>query len=340
MHVFGQLPNGETIHAYTLCNKNGFRIKLIDYGATLVSFKIPTVANQTKELALGFDTLDEYITHPYYFGCTIGRVANRISHGKFLFQNKQIQLTRNIKQHHLHGGLNGFDKKIWHAKPFQTDKSTGVTFSRVSHDGEEGYPGNLEVQTIYELDDDNALTICFLATTDQTTPVSLTNHTYWNLAGAGTQSILNHELQLSSNQFLATDDHLIPTGDIKSVINTPFDFTAPKLLADHIHQSNGYDLCYVLNNMKQELNHVATVRDTHSNRTMDVYTTQPAMQFYSGNYLAETKIADNRITNQHGGFCLETQSLSDAVNHSHFPSTLLHPGETYHHKTIFKVSNT
>jgi aldose 1-epimerase len=320
--AFGTLPTGEIIQQYHLENALGTVAKLINYGATLTSLTLIDHDQQPVVVTLGFDTLQEYLTHPYYFGCTVGRVANRIAHGKFRYQDKFFQLSCNENPaSHLHGGNKGFDKVVWNAKIIEKEDRIGVEFSYFSPDGEEGYPGNLKVSTTYYLTNTNELTIAYSATTDQPTALSLTNHTYWNLAGTGT--ILDHELQIMADQFLETDAMHLPTGKISSVTETDYDFREPQRIGARIHAISGYDNYYILS----DETYAARVSDRVSGRSLTIYTTQLGMQFYSGNYLPKPWT----------GFCLETQGYPDAVNHAHFPSIILLPGEVYSHETKYQL---
>ncbi|MES2217488.1 MAG: aldose epimerase family protein [Pseudomonadota bacterium] len=313
---------------YKLINKQGMQINLMNYGATLTSLKIPDKRGNLVELTLGFDELEPYLTHPFYFGCTIGRVANRITNGLFKLNNKNYQLICNENIHsHLHGGKQGFDKIFWQSR--QQDNS--VTFSHLSAANEEYYPGNLSVDVTYELTDDNELKIHYHATTDQATPVNLTNHTYWNLRGAGNGDILSHELEIFSHQYVETNAKHLPTGRLLGTPNSPFDFRIAKPIGERIRKVTGYDHCYLLDGQL-----AARVREPKSGRMMEVHTTQPGMQFYSGNYLASYRIAESRRTNRWGAFCLETQGLPDAVNHRLFPSIILEPEQVYRHTTSYK----
>jgi aldose 1-epimerase len=328
----GYLKNGSEVSQFTLRNVHGMTLKLMNYGATLMSVKTP---DQT-ELTLGFDTLEEYLKHPFYFGCTIGRVANRIAVGQFHYQNKLYSLACNENNFtHLHGGHQGFDKVLWQAQIFQAENGCGVTFSYLSPDGEENYPGNLSVKVLYFLSDENAIHISYWAQTDNATPVNLTNHTYWNLAGAGSNTILEHEMQIFADKYLETDARSLPTGKIIGVADTDFDFQTPQSIGKRIQKVGGYDHCYVVDDPKLHL--AARARDPNSQRTLETYTTQPGLQFYSGNSLKNYLIAAEQMTQQWGAFCLETQGYTDAVNHANFPSILLQPGETYQHETIYKI---
>jgi aldose 1-epimerase len=319
--------NTVTPTQYTLTNIQGTQVNLMDYGATLTSLKIATPTGLV-ELTLGFDTLTDYQNHPFYFGCTVGRVANRIANGQFNFQKTRYQLACNENAFsHLHGGHKGFDKVFWHGE----QKNNLVTFSYMSNDGEENYPGNLTVKASYELTDANELKINFNAITDAPTPVNLTNHTYWNLRGAGSGDILNHELEIFSERYLETGLHHLPTGRLLPIRQTPFDFRNRQVIGKYIQEIAGYDHCYLT---RDKL--AARVREPDSGRVMEVYTTQPGIQFYTGNYLQDYPIANQRRTQRWGGFCLETQGLPDAVNQPRFPSVMLLPNQVYQHATIYK----
>jgi aldose 1-epimerase len=329
---FGTLSSGEKIYQYHLKNARGTVAKLINYGATLTSFNMLDQAQRPLEIVLGFDTLQEYLTHPYYFGCTIGRVANRIANGKFCYADNVIQLHCNENTtSHLHGGNKGFDKVVWDAKIIETETQVGIEFSYQSPDGEEGYPGNLSVIASYYLSNTNELKIAFSATTDQTTAVSLTNHTYWNLAGSGT--ILDHELQISADEYLETDNRHLPTGKICSVTNTIYDFREPNRIGERIKNHAGYDSYYILSDTLC----AARVSDMASGRVLEVETTQPGIQFYSGHYLRHEKTTAQQLLQPWAGFCLETHGYPDAMNHPNFPPMMLQPHEVYAHETIYRI---
>jgi aldose 1-epimerase len=353
--LFGTLPNGEAVTQFQLTNSNGVCAKIINYGATLTSFKLP--AENNPEIVLGFDTLEDYLKHEFYFGCTIGRVANRIAHGRFTYQDKTYSLACNFKQrHHIHGGVKGFDKVVWRGEAFSEDNAVGVKFSYLSKDGEEGYPGNLEVICTYILTNDNELKINFWAKTDKATPIDLTNHTYWNLAGEG--DVLDHELQVFADRYIITDQEYIPNGEIRSVHNTPLDFTQPRVIGDRIKEAGGYDLFYFNESPltrratrveaappslrsphkgRGEIKLIAKLIEHKTKRAIEVLTTQPGLQFYTGNSLYEYTIAGNRKINKYSAFCLETQGFPDAVNHLNFPSPFLLPDQVYQQETIYKL---
>jgi aldose 1-epimerase len=335
---FGRMPSGKEINQFNITNQNGLAIKLTNYGATLASLKVPAAGGQLVELTLGFDTLKEYLNHPFYFGCTVGRVANRIAKAAFQYQKQAFQLARNEDGLcHLHGGNKGFDKVIWDAISFRGNDAAGVEFSYTSRDNEENYPGNLKVKVTYALTSDNELKIIYTATTDRPTPVNLTNHTYWNLAGAGHGTVLDHEVEIFSDAYLPTDQHHIPSGEIKDVTGSAFDFRSARSIGERIKQVSGYDHCYVLKSSDKSLQLAARVKDPASGRVLETYTTQAGMQFYSGNSLVDYAIAEGKSTQAWGGFCLETQGFPDAVNQTNFPSIVLLPGEIYQHETVYKI---
>jgi aldose 1-epimerase len=330
---FGRLPTGEAVSQYSLTNNLGTTVKLINYGATLTSFSLLDSTGKPVEITLGFDTLQEYLLHPYYFGCTIGRVANRIAHGKFDYQGKTFKLNCNENpMSHLHGGTQGFDKIIWDGNIIETEETIGVEFYHMSPDGHEGYPGNLCVTTTYSLTHLNELKITFHATTDQATAITLTNHTYWNLAGSGT--ILDHELQIMADRYLETDTQHLTTGNIGTVRDTIYDFREIQRIGSRMQNNFGYDNYYILSGEKL----AARVSDTVSGRLLEVQTTQPGLQFYSGNHLGNDTISKQRQLQCWAGLCLETQGYPNAVNHLNFPSIILLPNEVYAHESIYRLS--
>jgi len=339
--IFGELPDGQTVTQYTLRNPSGLSISVINYGATLTSVKVPGLGGTVHELTLGFDKLQDYLNHHFYFGATIGRVANRIANAHFQYQGSDFYLSKNPGYaHHLHGGEKGFDKVIWQSEvSMQRDKAS-VEFSLISPDGDQGYPGALEVKTTYSLTLANELKISFEAKTDRTTPVDLTNHTYWNLTGAGSGTVFDHVLQVFADQYVMTDKDLLPTGQIAEVNGSPFDFRQPHHLGERLDQTTlgGYDLCFVL---AATINHeprlAAQIKAPYSGRTLEITTTQPGLQFYTGNNLRSCSIADGLMTQKYGGFCMETQNLPGAVKYAQFPSPFLAPGELYHHETCYRL---
>jgi aldose 1-epimerase len=334
---FGLLPTGEVVWQYQLHNRNGVVATFINLGATLVSLSVPDKNGARTELTLGFDTIEEYLAHPFYFGCTVGRVANRIARGQFQLHHKRHQLTCNENPHsHLHGGAKGFDKVVWQAELVNVGGVAGIEFSYFSFTGEEHYPGNVLVKVTYVLTNMNELKIIYSGESDKATPLNLTNHTYWNLNGAGAGNILNHEIQLISEPYLLTDTHHIPTGEIKSVLGTDYDFRTPALLDERMGRIGGYDDFYILDNDKN-LRLAARAHSRDAQRALEVYTTEAGIQFYTGNYLTDYHISNVKKTSRWGGFCFETQGFPDAVNHAYFPQVILEPGETYQQETIYRL---
>ncbi len=331
---FGSTSDDRKVFGFEVSNSQGISLKVINYGATLISMKTPDKTGVREEITLGFSSMSDYEHHSPYFGSTIGRVANRIRDGVFKCEGVNYQLAKNEKNRsHLHGGLTGFDKVIWDLKADTRNDKISLTCEYNSPDGEEGYPGHLQTTVTYILDESNCLTINYVAETDRTCPVNLTNHTYWNLTGSVRGSILNHELKLNCDHFLPVDDQLIPTGILKSVTGTPWDFRQPRRIGEDIEAVGGYDHCFVISMERGSCIPVATLFDPVSGREMKISTTEPGIQFYSGNFLENLK---EKGFNKHDGLCLETQLFPDAVNQESFPSILLKVGETYTHKTVHK----
>jgi aldose 1-epimerase len=343
---FGTAPGGAAVDVYTLTNSNGIRARSITYGAIVQTLEAHDRNGQLGDVELGFDDMKGYEGNSPYFGAIVGRYGNRIARGRFTIDGHEYTLATNDGPNHLHGGLKGFDKVVWTGEPFHTDTSAGVVLGYTSRDMEEGYPGTLQVRVTYALTNANELAIAYHATTDKATPVNLTNHTYWNLAGDGTRDILDHQLQLEADSMTPVDSTLIPTGEIRSVAGTPFDFrTATAIGArigaddQQIRYGRGYDHNFVLTrNGATGLAHAAHVTEPTTGRTLDVYTTEPGVQFYSGNFL------DGTVTGKHGhvyrhryGFALETQHYPDSPNHANFPSTILRPGGVYDTRTVFRL---
>lgn len=339
--VFGELPDGETVTQYTLRNPSGMSISIINYGATLTSVKVPGLGGAVHELTLGFDQLQEYLDHDFYFGSTIGRVANRIAKASFNYQGKDFSLTKNKGYaHHLHGGEKGFANVVWQPEVSIQSDIASVEFSYVSPDGDQGYPGTLEVKTTYSLTLANELKITFDAKTDRVTPVDLTNHAYWNLAGAGNGTVLEHVLQVFADRYVVIDKDLLPTGQIAEISGTPFDFRQPHHLGERLKDTpiDGYDICFVLPmKMNSGPRLVAQIKEPLSGRTLEVHTTQPGLQFYTGNSLKSYPISGGLTTQRYGGFCMETQNFPGAVHYPQFPSPFLLPGDQYHHETIYRL---
>jgi aldose 1-epimerase len=342
---FGELADGTPMSMYTLTNRKGANMKVINYGGIITSLTMPDRNGKLEDIVLGYDSLERYLTASPYFGALIGRYGNRIAKGKFSLDGKEYTLAVNNGANHLHGGIKGFDKVIWTAQQQPAEEGVALKLTYVSKDLEEGYPGNLNVEVVYTLTDRNELKIDYKATTDKKTVVNLTQHTYFNLT-AGKQDILSHILTLNADRFLPVDKTLIPTGELKSVDNTPFDFRKPMMVGKRIGEKdeqlkfgNGYDHCWVLNAAKDGMNNAATLYDSISGREMIVYTTEPGIQFYSGNFLdGSNKGKDNIVYKFRTGLCLETQHFPDSPNKPAFPTVVLNPGETYTSQTVYKFS--
>lgn len=339
----GRLPDGSAVSAFTLTNDHGLEVKVISYGAIIVSLETPDRDGNFADIVLGYDDLDGYLRDTSYFGAVVGRYANRIAGGRFTLDGEVYTLETNNGPNHLHGGLRGFDKVNWHAEPFERHDRLGVTLEYTSRDGEEGYPGTLSARVTYVLTNDNELSVEYRATTDRATPVNLSQHSYFNLAGHGSRDVLEHELTANADRYTPVDASLIPTGVIAPVEGTPFDFRQPTAMgaridADHpqIRYGGGYDHNFALNREEADLFHAARVFEPESGRTLDVFTTEPGLQFYSGNFLDGSTVGKaGRVYHRRFGFCLETQHFPDSPNRPDFPSTILRPGETYQSRTVF-----
>lgn len=337
---FGALPSGESVDLFTLTNAKGTVAKLTTYGAMLTELHVADKAGKLANVVLGFDNLQQYLAGHPYLGPTIGRVANRIAGGRFTLDGKTYQLAKNENGvHHLHGGTKGFDKVLWKAEPFSNGTEAGVIFTYRSPDGEEGMPGSLNVTVIYTLTDANELKIEYSATTDKPTPVNLTNHSYFNLSGAGSGTILDHELMITADRYTPADETLIPTGQIARVAGTPLDFTKSTVIGARIAQvPGGYDHNYVLNSGGGHLALAARLHDPRTGRTMDILTTEPGIQFYSGNFLDGSAKGLGGAYHKHYGLCLETQHFPDSVNKPDWPSIILKSGQQYSHVTVHKFT--
>jgi aldose 1-epimerase len=345
--AFGKTPDGKEILLYVLTNKEGLEAAVSNFGGDLVSLKVPDRSGKLGDIVLGYDTLDGYVNDKNFFGGTIGRYGNRIAQGKFSVNGVTYTLVRNNGENHLHGGSIGFNKVIWQAKEVSSKEGPSLQLNYLSKDGEEGYPGNLSVQVTYTLTDGNALRIDYQATTDKDTVVNLTNHSYFNLSGNAAGDILEHQLVISADQYTPVDAGLIPTGELRAVQGTPFDFRKLTAIGARIEQGDeqlklgkGYDHNWVLNREKKRgLALAARVSDAKSGRQMEVWTTEPGIQFYSGNFLDGTVHGKGgQIYAHRSGFCLETQHFPDSPNHPKFPSTVLKPGAQYQTTTIYKFS--
>ncbi|WP_104205413.1 aldose epimerase family protein [Billgrantia saliphila] len=352
--TFGELPDGRTVDVYRIANANGIEMRVINYGGIIVSLKTPDKHGEFDDIALGFDSLEAYLSDTYrqanpYFGALIGRYGNRIADGRFSLGGETYSLATNDGDNHLHGGQQGLDKVLWQAEPFENDEGAGLVLSYTSEDGEEGYPGRLETQVTYTLTAADELVVDYRATTDKATPVNLTQHSYFNLEGEGSGSILDHYMMINADAFTPVDDTLIPTGEIRPVEGTPFDFTQPTPIGERIEQDNeqltfgkGYDHNFVL--ARQDASSgdallAARVWEPDSGRLLEISTTEPGIQFYSGNFLAGDLTGKQGQAYEHrSGFALETQHYPDSPNQANFPSTILEPGETYRTRTIYRFS--
>ncbi len=337
--TFGRLPDGREVHLYTLTNPNGVRARITSYGAILVSLEVPDRNSDLADIILGFDTLEGYLTDHPYFGPIVGRYANRIGKGKFTLDGVEYTLATNNGENHLHGGIKGFDKRLWSLSEIEAnDNEAFVKLSYISADGEEGYPGNLTCTVTYTLTKDDELKISYEAETDKPTIINLTNHAYWNLAGQGNGDILGHEVMLSADKYTPVDEGLIPTGEIRPVKDSPMDFTKPMTIGSRIDQvTGGYDHNYVLNSGGGSLALAARVYEPSSGRVMEIYTTEPGIQFYTGNFLDGSITGKSgKVYKKHYGFCLETQHFPDSPNKPDFPSVVLNPGQKYSTKTVHK----
>ena len=338
---FGKMPDGRAVERFTLTNAGGIEVDAISYGGIITSLRVPDRDGRTGDIVLGFDSLDGYLKDDPFFGAIIGRYGNRIAKAAFTLDGKTYKLAANNGPNHLHGGVKGFDKVLWAAQP--VPGRNAVTFSRTSPDGEEGYPGTLRVQVTYTLTDANELIVDYRATTDKATPVNLTQHSYFNLAGHASGDILGHQLMLNADRYTPVDATLIPTGELAPVAGTPFDFRRLTAIGARIGNDDpqlkhggGYDHNWVLNRAGTGRQLAARVVEPTTGRTMEIATTEPGMQFYSGNFLDGTLTGKGGAVYKHRtGFCLETQHFPDSPNQPDFPSTILRPGEEYRTSTVF-----
>lgn len=343
---FGNLPDGREVYAFTLDNGRGIRLDAITYGGIIVSLETPDRAGQRGDIVLGYDDLAGYLAETPYFGAIIGRYGNRIGNAEFALDGRRYALAANNGPNHLHGGVVGFDKVLWAASPFARGDSVGVVFRYTSPDGEEGYPGALAATVTYTLTADGSLVFDYQATTDKPTPVNLTQHSYFNLAGDGARDVLDHVLTVYADSFTPVDSTLIPTGEIVPVEGTPFDFRTPTAIGARIGAADrqlefggGYDHNFVLSRGGDALAHAAHVYEPTTGRTLDIYTTEPGLQFYSGNFLDGSLVGKSgRVYEHRYGLCLETQHYPDSPNKPTFPSTILRPGEEYQSRTVLKFA--
>ncbi len=340
--IFGKTPDGTPVELYVL--KNGqITVKVMTYGAIITEIDTPDRNGKESDIVLGFDSLEGYLgSHPY-FGATVGRVANRIAKGTFTLNGQEYKLAVNNGPNSLHGGLKGFDKVIWKAEPIERPEGPSIKLTYHSRDGEEGYPGNLDVSVQFTVTAQNELKVEYTATTDKATPINLSNHSYFNLAGRTSEPVVGHELMLTADHYTPVDDTLIPTGEIAPVAGTPLDFTQPTEIGSRINQIKsdpvGYDHNFALNSGGKSMALAARVYDPKSGRVLEISTTEPGIQFYTGNFLDGSITGKEGIVyRKHHAFCLETQHFPDSIHHPNFPSAVLEPGKTYTHTTVFKFS--
>ena len=338
---YGTTPEGTEVDIYTLKSPSGIRVSLITYGCIITSVRTPDRNGQIGEITLGFDSLEGYLVRHPYFGSLVGRFANRIAAGKFQLDGKQYTLACNEKErNHLHGGTVGFDKRVWRAEELQEEEAVGVRLTYTSADGEEGYPGELEVTVTYSLTEANELILDYRAETTKATPINLTNHTYWNLSGPGSGTIYDHLLTVNGSRYLSANEQQIPTGEILSVEGTPLDFRREKAIGRDIDRLPvGYDHCFIVDREDDRLETIARVVDPAGGRGFELATTKPAVQLYTGNKLEAIRGAGGAVFNRHASLCLETEYYPDAVNHPNFPSAVLRPGELYAHTTVYRFFN-
>jgi aldose 1-epimerase len=344
--AFGTTTAGEKVTQYTLTNVKGASVSIINYGGIVTSLKVPDRNGKLADVVLGFKTLAEYEKPGPYFGALIGRYGNRIANGEFTLDHKTYHLARNNNGQSLHGGLKGFEKMIWNATPVETKQGPSLKLTYVSKDGEEGYPGSLSVTATYTLTNKNELKIVYRATTDKATVVNLTHHSYFNLAGPGSGDILDHVVTIHAKKYTPVDKVLIPAGKLASVKGTPFDFRNPTPIGARINEQdeqlkngNGYDHNWVADKLPGHLGMISKVEDPKSGRVMEVISTEPGVQFYSGNFLDGSITGKGgKVYNFRNGFCFEPQHFPDSPNHKNFPSTVLRPGETYKNTIIYRFS--
>jgi aldose 1-epimerase len=342
---FGMIE-GKPAELYTMKNAHGLEVRAMNFGGIIVSLRVPDKNGKLDDVVLGYDKAEEYRENPAHFGGIIGRYANRIAGGKFTLDGVSYTLARNNGPNTLHGGIRGFDKVFWQAEPFEKAHEVGVAFTYISKDGEEGFPGNLRTKVTYTLNDQDELTFDYEATTDKATPINLTQHTYFNLAVEGNGDVLGDELTLNADRFTPVDKNLIPTGELRPVQGTPLDFTKPTTIGARINDkyeqmvlANGYDHNFVIRRKGDGLAFAARVREPKSGRILEVYTNQPGIQIYSGNFLDGTITGKHgHVYQQHYGLALETQHFPDSPNHPDFPSTILRPGETFQSRTMYRFS--
>jgi len=343
---FGTTEDNVTVYQFVLSNKNGMEISVINYGGIITSLKAKDRNGKYQDIVLGFNSLPPYEDENPYFGAIIGRYGNRIANGNFKLDGQSYKLDINNPPNHLHGGLKGFHKVVWNPKEIINDRNVSLELTYLSKHMEEGYPGNLDVKVTYTLNNKDELSVGYEAVTDQKTIINLTQHSYFNLSGDFSEDILDHQIKINADAFLPVDETLIPTGEIRSVLGSPFDFRKSKLIGQDIDTNNkqiefgkGYDHCWVINNQSNGLRSVATAYHSESGRVLDVYSDLPGLQFYSGNFLDGTlKSKGEGHYELRSGFCLETQYYPDSPNQQNFPSVILKPGDVYNSNTVFKFS--
>jgi aldose 1-epimerase len=343
---FGRTRGGQAVDIYTLKNRRGSEARITTYGGAVVSLKVPDRAGKFDDVVLGFDDIEGYEKTTTYIGSLVGRYANRIARGRFTLGGTEYKLATNNGENHLHGGVRGFDKMVWKARPLNVRGGSALELTYLSRDGEEGYPGNLSVRVVYTLTDTNELRIEYYATTDKDTVINLTNHNYYNLAGQGSGDILGHVLTVNADRFTPTDAGAIPTGELRPVKGTPFDFTRPTAIGARIEQDEeqlklgkGYDHNFVINGRNGTLRLAARVSEPTTGRVMETWTTEPGMQLYTGNYLDGSDVGKGGKPYRHRyGFCLETQHYPDSPNRPEFPSTVLRKGARFRSTTVYKFS--
>lgn len=341
---FGTTPDGTPVELITLRNQAGIEVRVMTYGGIIVSLQTPDRNGTLGDIVLGYETLDAYVAGSPYFGSIIGRYGNRIANGRFTLDGEEYQLATNDGPNHLHGGVMGWDKVVWEADPFNDGRGVGVVLRYTSADGEEGYPGTVQARVTYTLKDDNSLTVDYHATTDKATVINLTQHSYFNLAGSQSGDILGHQLMINADRYTPVDDTLIPTGDLAPVEGTPFDFRTltpigARIGEDHVQlvRGRGYDHNWVLSRSGDGLLPAARVVEPATGRTLEIATTEPGLQFYSGNFLDGTLTGKGgHVYGHRAGFCLETQHFPDSPNHANFPSTVLRPEDEYVSQTVFR----
>ncbi len=338
---FGYTPDNKEALLFTFENDKGVTLKITNYGGTVISLAVPDKQGLTADIVLGFTEWERWIENPVYFNCVVGRTCNRIGGARFELDGIEYKLSTNTENFQLHGGIHGFHHKLWNASPFERNNEIGLELEYVSIDGEEGFPGNLKVKTIYTLNNSNEISIEFVAETDKPTPVNLTNHGYFNLNGEGSGDIYSHELIIYSDKITVTDSNSVPTGDYAPVQGTPFDFIEPHLIGERINQIyKGYDNNFVLRNQTGQLALAAKVHAPESGRIMEVFTTEPGVQLYTANWFDGTLIGKcGKPHLSHTAFCLETQHYPDSMNQPKFPNVILRPDETYYTQTVWKFSN-